>query len=477
MNYEEIMSYLNECGGSVSLLALLAIAIIVRCLWGEAAKRERAAERAAREAERKRHELNTTIKELRKSLAEEKQRNSILMAEAEAEKKKTSSMFVASRATISRLEGQLKAQEQQIRNLRLEDERARTEIKELKQTVADKNEDIRSREIAITKKTEECENLRQTLAGTEEIGKMITDFRSSKTVEGLSQTVKKIIEEYINAKLDIVKEKAPSATKEVEALRKRVADICCEHTLLKQYHDRVLQTFPELENYIDGDTEINTDEADEESSSDRVKRYLDPGEYNSMGENERNQLALERYLKNTHRKNNWIVGVEYEMSYSHALRRYGFDVEENGATNGLNDLGRDIIAKSRNGITYIIQCKRLAPGRRIHENVICQLIGTTWHYIVTNNAEAQNVRAALVTTAELSETAKKIAEQFGIKIRRREMTPYPAIKCNINKGNRIYHLPFDPQYWRTKIDHSSGEFYAWTVAEAVGKEFRRARKN
>lgn len=367
MNYDEIMSYLNECGGSVSLLALLAIAIIVRCLWGEAAKRERAAERAAREAERKRHELSTTIKELRESLTEEKSRNNILMAEAEAEKKRTSSMLIASRATISRLEGQLKAQEQQIRNLRLEDERARTEIKELKQTVADKNEDIRSRETAIMKKTEECENLRQTLTATEEIGKMITDFRSSKTVEGLSQTVKKIIEEYINAKLEIVKEKAPSATKEVEVLRKRVADICCEHTLLKQYHDRVLQTFPELENYIDGDTEINTDEADEESSSDRVKRYLKPEEYNSMGENERNQLALERYMKNTHRKNNWIVGVEYEMSYSHALRRYGFDVEENGATNGLNDLGRDIIAKSRNGITYIIQCKRLAPGRRIQD--------------------------------------------------------------------------------------------------------------
>jgi hypothetical protein len=53
------------------------------------------------------------------------------------------------------------------------------------------------------------------------------------------------------------------------------------------------------------------------------------------------------------------------------------------------------------------------------------------------------------------------------------MGEYPMIKCNINNGNKIYHLPFDQQYWRTRIDQP-GEFYAMTVKEATSKGFRRA---
>jgi hypothetical protein len=50
------------------------------------------------------------------------------------------------------------------------------------------------------------------------------------------------------------------------------------------------------------------------------------------------------------------------------------------------------------------------------------------------------------------------------------------IKCNINNGNKIYHLPFDQQYWRTVID-KPGEFYAITVKEATKAGFRRAFKH
>ncbi len=50
------------------------------------------------------------------------------------------------------------------------------------------------------------------------------------------------------------------------------------------------------------------------------------------------------------------------------------------------------------------------------------------------------------------------------------------IKCNINQSTKekIYHLPFDQQYDRTKITAECGEFYATTVAEAEKKGFRRA---
>ena len=49
------------------------------------------------------------------------------------------------------------------------------------------------------------------------------------------------------------------------------------------------------------------------------------------------------------------------------------------------------------------------------------------------------------------------------------------IVCWDNNGKKIYHLPFDQQYYRTKIE-LHGEFYAWTVEEAVNAGFRRARR-
>jgi len=41
-------------------------------------------------------------------------------------------------------------------------------------------------------------------------------------------------------------------------------------------------------------------------------------------------------------------------------------------------------------------------------------------------------------------------------------------------GVKIYHLPFDQQYDRTKIIPDKGEKYVYTVAEAEKAGFRRA---
>ena len=56
------------------------------------------------------------------------------------------------------------------------------------------------------------------------------------------------------------------------------------------------------------------------------------------------------------------------------------------------------------------------------------------------------------------------------------MGEYPMIKCNINNGEKIYHLPFDQQYHRAMIKNE-GEFYAMTVKEATEKGFRRAMRH
>ena len=72
--------------------------------------------------------------------------------------------------------------------------------------------------------------------------------------------------------------------------------------------------------------------------------------------------------------------------------------------------------------------------------------------------------------------AKKFADKLGVLVSVRPLQDFPMIKCNINNGDRIYHLPFDQQYYRTQIK-LHGEFYASTVEEAVKAGFRRARRH
>lgn len=81
----------------------------------------------------------------------------------------------------------------------------------------------------------------------------------------------------------------------------------------------------------------------------------------------------------------------------------------------------------------------------------------------------------LVITNKLSPIAEEFAKRLNVLVYVRPLRDFPMIKCNINQGNKIYHLPFDQQYYRTQIK-SSGEFYAWTVKEATEAGFRRARK-
>jgi hypothetical protein len=82
-----------------------------------------------------------------------------------------------------------------------------------------------------------------------------------------------------------------------------------------------------------------------------------------------------------------------------------------------------------------------------------------------------------VTTTSLSSEARKAAEHLQIEVKERLILnkKFPMIKCNINQatGAKIYHLPFDQQYDRTKII-KQGERYVATVAEAEALGFRRA---
>lgn len=95
-------------------------------------------------------------------------------------------------------------------------------------------------------------------------------------------------------------------------------------------------------------------------------------------------------------------------------------------------------------------------------------------YKISHNTE--KVKAVLVSTTSLSEMALEFAKRLGIEVRIISMDDFPMIKCNINAGNKIYHLPFDQQYRNTDIS-KPGEFYANTVKEAEDNGFRRAMRH
>lgn len=271
---------------------------------------------------------------------------------------------------------------------------------------------------------------------------------------------------------------AKSAAETVKILKKETKSYIQQYNEMLYKYEFLLNIFPELNKYVDDEESlICLSEYDGFSDFDKVRDrsadYLSKEEWSKLGDDERNQLALDRYKKKN--KSNWIIGSEYEMYYAHKLRQRGLNVIDFGIRKGLNDLGRDIIA-SNGGCVYIIQCKRWASRKLIHENVVCQLYGTSIEYRLSKNDMNLKVIPVLVTTTDLSDMAQKFAEALGVRIKKEEISDYPMIKCNINNGNKIYHLPFDQQYWNTQIC-KNGEFYAWSVKEAVSHGFRRAYRH
>ena len=214
--------------------------------------------------------------------------------------------------------------------------------------------------------------------------------------------------------------------------------------------------------------ETNSDSGSEYES---LRKWLSPEEYAHLSTQEKYQLALDRYQ--TRSKSNWDVGIEYERYIGYCCEARGYKVSYSGAKLGLEDMGRDLIATKETSC-FVVQCKRWAKEKRIHEKHIFQLFGSCVLY------EAQHpgvhVSGVFVTTTELSDIARDCAGRLGIQLFENiPFAKYPLIKCNISRsGEKIYHLPFDQQYDRVVIDPHSGEFFAETVLEAESAGFRRA---
>ena len=278
------------------------------------------------------------------------------------------------------------------------------------------------------------------------------------------------------------------AFKAAEAMKLQREHAKEEITRLKESEYKLeflLDAFPELRIYLNSFSDLNAicsydNFNDFEENRDRAQDYLEKEEYEKLSVSERNQLALDRYIER--QKSNWQIGRDFEMFCAWYLEQEGYSVERYGIEKGVNDLGRDLIATCSfmsDRKILIIQCKCWNKDREIRENVISQLYGTYFAYIHENeeNIKKDNIEVIPVIMfpqfSRLSDVAKEFCEKLNVRIKQLDYKDFPRIKCNINGTNKIYHLPFDQQYDRTKIC-KPGEFYAYKVKEAEDAGFRRA---
>jgi hypothetical protein len=222
----------------------------------------------------------------------------------------------------------------------------------------------------------------------------------------------------------------------------------------------------------------------EDDDEERIKKFLSATEYASLSETERNQKALDNYLLRHHTKSH--IGKMYERYIGYLYEMEGYDVEYRGIEMGLKDGGIDLVCR-KGGEILLVQCKNWSTESTIYEKHICQLFGAAHFYNkdrmqgeytegLFDNVDRKRIIPVFVTTTDLDGHALEVSKTLGVVVRSIPLEKsYPIIKCNVNNGERIYHLPIDQMYDKTKVcDKREGECYVSTILEAEQKGFRRA---
>lgn len=282
---------------------------------------------------------------------------------------------------------------------------------------------------------------------------------------------------------------ATTAAESVKLMGKKAEDYLRQYKEMQYKYEYLLKSFPEIEAYIENDGDLievceKYAYSEIEEHRDRRMDYLTKEEWATLSSWEKSQLSLDRYVASK-KKSKWFIGRDYEMSCSWMLMQMGYKIDPQGIKLKFEDLGRDIIAtkysiEKKEYITYIIQCKYWGKDKTIHENVIMQLYGTLVLYKIEHQSKSlfsNNIQGVLMIPkfSVISPLAQKFAEQLNLIIWRADMIDFPRIKCNINAGEKIYHLPFDQQYDRTQIVNK-GECYAYRASDAERMGFRRAKR-
>ena len=263
---------------------------------------------------------------------------------------------------------------------------------------------------------------------------------------------------------------------EIREITKRSRELKKELSLAKGELAHLAGLFPEImearEHFLCDDELVL--EAGQEQKTDPTKRFIQPDKFKELSNSERNNLALKRYTERD--PSPLEIGKMFERFIGYRYEVEGWDVEFKGIVDGYDDLGRDLICKKSN-LIEIVQAKCWSAQKQIRENVVFQLYATMVHYELELENNKMAIKGVLAVTTDLSPTALEIATRLGIEVRKIKLDKsYPMIKCN--KGSRdkkkVYHLPFDQQYDKIKIELDKDETYVATAEEAEKLGFRRA---
>jgi Restriction endonuclease len=294
----------------------------------------------------------------------------------------------------------------------------------------------------------------------------------------------KAVDDTIAAQLQDKKRPAYKAAEEVAQARTERRAFKERAKFLEYQLRSYKEYFPFLDEYeeliLDEAVPLSTTGENMEAleEADPVLKFVPKEEYERLPSAERNQIALQRYLNGG--LSPVAIGRLYERFVGHLYEKDGWAVEYHGIVKGLEDLGRDLIC-TRGDEVHVVQVKCWSKEKLIHEKHIFQLFGTTQLFLMASakgDLFTPKVTPRFVTTTNLSPVAKQAAEWLKIDIQESLALDktFPMIKCNINQSTeaRIYHLPFDQQYDRTKIVPRLGERYVATAAQAEKLGFRRA---
>jgi len=342
-------------------------------------------------------------------------------------------------------------------------------IKELELEIAKKNEDIKALQELIDTTLKDWRKFGAMLPSLREWSDKVRSEYDAIIERGLrkkSRPAYKAAEEVKEART-----KARESKKEAERLAAKLAIYESQAPWLAEYTDY------SVDEIIQGIEEEEDLKELYKSGGDPVSLFVSKDEWNKLSAAERNQKALDRYWSGSRKKTAWTAGIQYERFIGYQYESNGFKVTYQGAIEGKEDLGIDLIC-SKDGYIHIVQCKRLSEAKAmpVRENVIAQVYGASVFYAMEAGLSTTPL-PVLFTTYECSDQARKFAKHLGVHLSERVLLrEYPCIKCNISRstGDKIYHLPFDQQYDKTNIGDSKGDFYAATIAEAESKGFRRA---
>jgi hypothetical protein len=381
----------------------------------------------------------------------------------------------------NRVRGQLDGDLAGIRAAALQERKA--VAREHARAKRDHETSLRDARRAVAAERDEVEGARQELGHEHDAIHALLESRvySFDIIADAWEEFERVRADTVAAALEMKSHPAHSAAKEMRTKGRELAtarrDLKRVEWVLRLYEwhfpwlGELRETEEEL-SYVAGGLEPLADADDNGALPDPAQHWLSQEEYRTLSSTERNQRALDRYLRS--RKSSWQLGRDYERYVGYLREQAGYEVTYQGIFAGLEDLGRDLICEG-SGTIEVVQCKRWSQQKTIHEKHVFQLFGT----VVAARIEYPyaDVTGTFTTTTTLSERAHQFAKQLGIRVQERfPLVDYPRIKCNIavENGERIYHLPFDQQYDSTLIESERDECWVATVAEAEELGFRRA---